>query len=114
MAIWKVKSQTVTVELLGRLPQSDGDLQADPPAKTVHGQSAREPSPSLLLTGQYPGIPREHSVHSQVCPFLDPINLASLLESPAQAPSEASREVVTTWALGLGRKPGSWQPETIP
>ena len=114
MAIWKVKSHTVTVELLGRLPQSDcvkmnGDLQADPPAKTMHGQSAREPD-----TGQYPGILRGHSVPSQVCPFLAPMNLASLLESLARASSEAPREVVTTWALGLGRKPGSWQPESIP
>lgn len=114
MAIWKVKSHTVTVELLGRLPQSDcdkmnGDLQADPPAKTVHGQSAREP-----VTGQYPSILRGHSVLSQVCPFLAPMNLASLLEYLLQSPSEASREVVKTWAFGLGRKPGSWQPESIP
>lgn len=54
MAIWKVKSQTaVTVELLGKLPQSDcdrmsEDLQADPPAKTVHDQTARPGSPSLV------------------------------------------------------------------
>lgn len=59
MAIWKVKSQTaVTVELLGGLPQSDcekmsGDLQADPPAKTVHGQVHRSPLPAC-----YRSIPR--------------------------------------------------------
>lgn len=103
MAIWKVKSQTaVTVELLGRLPQSDcgrmaEELKADPPAKTVHVQaSARVHSGGTL---------REHLVPFQVCPFLAPINLASLLESLAQPPSEAFREVAIIIALGLEETP---------
>lgn len=99
MAIWKVKSQTaVTVELLGRLPQRDcgrmaEELKTGPPAKTVH------------VAGQCPGILREHLIPFQECPFLAPINLASLLESLAQAPSEAFREVVIIIALGLEETP---------
>lgn len=46
MAIWKVKFHTVTVELLGRLPQSDcvkmnGDLQADPPILVKAAEEAQ-------------------------------------------------------------------------
>lgn len=96
MAIWKVKSQTaVTVEFLGRLPQSDCDrmneeLQADPPAKTVHGQRAREGSPSRLQVST-----QMYSESPQSLPSSGSINLDSLLESLAQPPNEASIEVTT-------------------
>lgn len=68
MAIWKVKSQTVTVELLGRLPQSDYDkmngyLQADPPEKTVHDQRMQ----GNLLPACYWSIPR--STQGALSPF---------------------------------------------
>lgn len=100
MAVWKVKSQTgVPVELLRRRPQSDcdriaEDLQADPPAKTIRTFRVKGRL-SQPITGQYPGTLREHPAPFQVRPFLAPISLASLLESLAQAPSEASRKVVT-------------------
>lgn len=79
MATRKVKSQTaVTVEVLGRLPQSDcdrmaEDLQADPPAKTVHVKSSREGSLSPLQASAQVDKLREHSVPFQVYPFLAPI-----------------------------------------
>lgn len=118
MAIWKVKSQTaVTVELLGGLPQSDcekmnGDLQADPPAKTVHGQGAPEPPPSLLQVNTQV-YPRSTQSLPKFAPFWLLSTWPACWSPWLRLPSEASREVGTAWALGLGRKPGSWQPETI-